>query len=63
MRHAIDYDAVCRYIKTSDLLRKPDELEGVAIERARGIRMSLDEDPAHREPLILARDSDRTVES
>ena len=53
MRHASDYDAVIRYIEASDLPRKPNKLEGVSIARAKGIPMSLADDPTHGEPLIL----------
>ncbi|MEZ6100267.1 MAG: hypothetical protein R3E01_14960 [Pirellulaceae bacterium] len=53
MRSINDYDAVIRYIETSDLPRKPNKLEGVSIARAKGIPVSLADDPAHGEPFIL----------
>lgn len=53
MRSINDYDAVIRYIETSDLPRKPNKIEGVSIARAKGIPMSLADAPALGEPLIL----------
>ena len=53
MQNTSDDGVVIRPVETSNLQRRPNKLEGVSITRAKGVSMSLADNPAHGEPLIL----------